>query len=112
MLNLHEKEKVIIAFHRHWIVIANKMTLAAALLLAPLIILIVLPSLEINLELRLFVFYLISHKTCKPTPKNRSQPDPAMLANNPTPPNAQSIAAGVFAIISNKFIFSLQFKLN
>jgi hypothetical protein len=59
MLKLYENEKIIITLHRHWIVVANKMTLAAALLVMPLIVLVVLPSVEINLESRLFVFYFI-----------------------------------------------------
>ncbi|MEK7598843.1 MAG: PH domain-containing protein [Patescibacteria group bacterium] len=59
MLKLYENEKIIIAFHRHWIVVASKMTLAAALLLIPLVILIAMPSIEISSELRLVIFYLI-----------------------------------------------------
>lgn len=59
MLKLHENEKIIISFHRHWIVVANKMTMAAALLLIPLAVLIVMPSIEISSEVRLAVFYII-----------------------------------------------------
>ncbi|OGZ28101.1 MAG: hypothetical protein A2931_01410 [Candidatus Niyogibacteria bacterium RIFCSPLOWO2_01_FULL_45_48] len=59
MLRLHENEKIIIAFHRHWIVVANKMTFAAALFLPALVALVALPAIEINAGLMVLVYYFI-----------------------------------------------------
>ena len=59
MLRLHENEKVIIAFHRHWLVVANKMTFAIALFLPALVALIALPAVEINAGLMVLAYYLI-----------------------------------------------------
>lgn len=60
MIKLHEGEKLIIAFHRHWIVVATKMTLVAILLLPPLAALIIMPAFEIDANLRIFFLYLIA----------------------------------------------------
>ncbi len=60
MLQLRENEKVIIAFHRHWIVVASKLSFASLLLLPPLAALILTPSFEIKTEFVFLVFYLIS----------------------------------------------------
>ena len=60
MLRLHENEKVIIAFHRHWIVVASKLTFAAVLFLPALVALVVLPSLGIEAKFLLLANYFLS----------------------------------------------------
>lgn len=60
MLRLHEGERVIIAFHRHWIVVASKLTFAALLLLPPLAAVLLVPAFEIAREFSILIFYLIS----------------------------------------------------
>lgn len=59
MLRLHEGEKVIIAFHRHWIVVANKLTFAALALIPPIIVLILLPAFQIKAELVPLMIYAV-----------------------------------------------------
>ena len=59
MLELHEGEKVIIAFHRHWIVVASKLTVAALFLIPPLLALALIPSLQIQEELGLLAIYIV-----------------------------------------------------
>lgn len=60
MLQLHEGEKVIISFHRHWIVVANKLTFTALLLIPALIALAILPASKIQDWLQVLVLYAIT----------------------------------------------------
>ena len=59
MLKLHEGEEVIIAFHRHWIVVASKMTVVALLLLPPLVALLAMPAFNLDGGLKFFFLFLI-----------------------------------------------------
>lgn len=65
MIKLNPNEKLITSFHRHWIVIAGKMTTIAAMLLIPLIALIILNVFASNaaallpLILYLLIVYLL-----------------------------------------------------
>ena len=58
MLTLYEGERVITAVHRHWIVVAQKMTLVVFLLSGALVFLAFIPSLGINPALLPLIFYL------------------------------------------------------
>ena len=60
MLQLHEGEQVIISFHRHWIVVANKLTLAALLLIPAAAALAILPTLKIEEWLNILILYAIT----------------------------------------------------
>ena len=60
MLKLQEGERVILAFHRHWIVVANKLTFAALLLIPPIVALAILPAVEITEGLRILALYVIT----------------------------------------------------
>lgn len=60
MLKLHEGEKVIIAFHRHWIVVAGQMTMAAMLLLPALVALIIIPAFNLPPELLPLIHYFLT----------------------------------------------------
>ncbi|QQG45916.1 MAG: PH domain-containing protein [Candidatus Niyogibacteria bacterium] len=59
MLELQKEEKVIIAFHRHWIVVANKLTFAALALIPPIVVLILMPTFQIGAELNLLIIYAV-----------------------------------------------------
>ncbi|MBI2507238.1 MAG: PH domain-containing protein [Candidatus Niyogibacteria bacterium] len=59
MLQLHEGEKIIVAFHRHWIVVANKLTFAALALIPPIVALILLPALQIKAQLLPLAIYIV-----------------------------------------------------
>lgn len=60
MLKLHEGEKVIVAFHRHWIVVASKMTMVILLLSGALFFLILLPLFNLPDLLLPLVFYIFT----------------------------------------------------
>ncbi len=59
MIKLQEGEEIIIAFHRHWIVVATKMTLVAALLLPPLVALLAMPAFDLAGSLKFFFLFLV-----------------------------------------------------
>ncbi|MBI2038796.1 MAG: PH domain-containing protein [Candidatus Niyogibacteria bacterium] len=58
MITLHADERVLCAVHRHWIVVAQKMTMVVFLLLGALIFFLLLPSFSIGPSLLPFIFYL------------------------------------------------------
>ena len=58
MITLHAEERVIVALHRHWIVVAQKMTLIVFLLASALAFFVVVPFLNLDPALAPFIFYL------------------------------------------------------
>ena len=60
MLSVREGEKILLSLHRHWIVVASKMTVVAVLLLGALLALIVLQTISLNPMLAPLVFYGLS----------------------------------------------------
>ena len=60
MLKLQEGERVIIAFHRHWVVVANKLTFAALLLIPAAAALAILPAVAMDSGLRTLTLYFIT----------------------------------------------------
>ena len=64
MLTLHANERVVLALHRHWIVVAQKMTVVVFLLLGALAFIAFLPVINLNplflpLVFYVFVIYLL-----------------------------------------------------
>lgn len=60
MITLYPEEKIIQAVHRHWIAIANKMTMVIFLLLVPTAMLLLLPRIPVPEPLIPFILYLLS----------------------------------------------------
>ncbi|MBI1957016.1 MAG: PH domain-containing protein [Candidatus Niyogibacteria bacterium] len=58
MITLHPNETVVLSLHRHWIVVAQKMTLVAILLFGTLLVLVFLPAFQLDPTLLPLVFYL------------------------------------------------------
>lgn len=60
MLKLNEGEKLIIAFHRHWVVVAQKMMAVSFLLLIAVVALAILPSAGIPEHFETLSYYAIT----------------------------------------------------
>ena len=60
MLTIREGEKILLSLHRHWIVIASKLTVIAALLAGAVVVLAVLQTVSLDPALIPLILYVLS----------------------------------------------------